>query len=212
MNIHRDQRVLAGVAAAIAGSVLLAACGTGTPAASGASTPTTATTATTASAAPGGTAAPSPASGGNDTVLPVPSDPIINSATEKRFTIDQVLVENNVDASGATVDDHLEIALTNTSQADLGNFEVFYTFTDTVSGDSESYYAKLPPSFTIPAGGSRAVNFDNSGVPDHVPVNKFSLYATSVNALDVKVEVSADGAAVQTATVQKDAGGAETAD
>ena len=40
----------------------------------------------------------------------------------------------------------------------------------------------------------------------------FSLYATSANALDVTVVVSAADAAPQTATVQKDAGGTETAD
>jgi hypothetical protein len=55
-------------------------------------------------------------------------------------------------------------------------------------------------------------HFDNTGATDHFPVNKYSLYATSVNALDVEVIVSADGAAVQTATIQKDAGGAETPD
>lgn len=35
------------------------------------------------------------------------------------ITIDSVLVENNVDASGATVDDHLEIAVTNSGSAEL---------------------------------------------------------------------------------------------
>ena len=43
-------------------------------------------------------------------------------------------------------------------------------------------------------------------------MNKFSLYYTSINQLEVKVEVSAQGAAVQTITVQKDAGGAEVPD
>ena len=56
------------------------------------------------------------------------------------------------------------------------------------------------------------IHFDNTGAPDHFAVNDFSLYATSANALDVTVEVSAADAAVQTASVQKDAGGAETAD
>ena len=64
----------------------------------------------------------------------------------------------------------------------------------------------------IPAGGSRVIHFDSTGTPDHFPVNKFSLYYTSINQLDVTVEVSATGAAVQTTTLQKDAGGAEVPD
>ena len=77
---------------------------------------------------------------------------------------------------------------------------------------SESYYLALPASFTIASGSSRVIHFDNSGAPDHFAVNDFSLYTTSVNAFDVTVEVSAANAAVETTSVQKDAGGAETAD
>ncbi len=126
--------------------------------------------------------------------------------------IDSVLVENNVDASGNAADDHLEIAVTNTGSTELAGFEVYYTFTDPTAGTSESYYTKLPDTFTVPAGTSRTIHFDNSGATDHFPVNEFSIYATSLNALDVQVEVSAQGAAPQTATVQKDAGGEETSD
>lgn len=55
-------------------------------------------------------------------------------------------------------------------------------------------------------------HFDNTGATDHFPSNDFSLYKTSVNELDVEVIASAEGTAVQTATVKKDAGGAETPD
>jgi len=145
-------------------------------------------------------------------VLPVRNNPITNTSTVEALVIDSVLVENNEDPSGVAVDDHLEIALSNTGATDLSNLEVFSTFTDPTAGTSESYYTDLPSSFTVPGGGSRVVHFDNTGAADHFPVNEFSLYATSVNALDVEVIVSADGAAVQTATVQKDAGGEETPD
>ncbi len=104
------------------------------------------------------------------------------------------------------------IALANTGATDLAGFEIFYTFTDPTADATESYYFELPDSFTIPAGGRRIVHFDNTGAPDHFPVNEFSLYSTSLDALDVSVTVSAAGAAPQTATVQKDAGGEETAD
>ena len=151
-----------------------------------------------------------PASGGQ--ILPVASNPITNNAAAQSLTIDSVLVENNVDSTGKVTDDHLEIALSNTAGTELGGFEVFYTFTDPTASITESYYAKLPASFTIAAGGTRTAHFDNSGAPDHFPVNDFSLYKTSANALDVTVVVSATDAAPQTAMVTKDAGGAETAD
>lgn len=188
-NTHNTTRLAAGALLIV---VALSACG-GTSAAS----PTVATATATAAAGQ---------------VLPVADNPINNTSTVEALTIDSVLVENNVDASGNAADDHLEIAVTNSGSAELAGVEVYYTFTDPTVGSSENYYTKLPDSFTIPAGGTRTVHFDNSGAPDHFPVNEFSLYATSLNALDVTVEVSAVGAAPQTATLQKDAGGEETAD
>lgn len=149
---------------------------------------------------------------GADAVLPVKDNPISNTATAKTLSIDSVLVENNEDANKKAVDDHLEVALSNTGSTDLSNVEVFTTFTDTKTRATESYYTKLPTDFSVPAGGSRTVHFDNTGATDHFPANKYSLYATTKNQLQVTVEVSAKGAAVQTATVKKDAGGAETPD
>lgn len=185
-----------GVAAVtLVAAMALAACG-------GSSSPTTG-----AGEAPTTTAA---AGGGQ--VLPVQDNPISNDSTVDALTIDSVLVENNVDDAGKAVDDHLEIALTNTGSSELAGLEVFSTFTEPTASASESYYAKLPRTFTIPSGGSRVVHFDNTGAEDHFPSNDFSLFKTSVNALDVEVVVSAEGAAVQTATVKKDAGGAETPD
>lgn len=189
---YRARRV---IAAALAAGAVLSACGG-----------TAATTSTTSAA---GTATTAAATG---PVLPVTSNPITNTATVQDLKIDSVLVENNVDASGNAADDHLEIAVTNSGSTELAGFEVYYTFSDPTAGTSESYYAKLPDTFTVPAGTSRTIHFDNSGATDHFPVNEFSIYATSLNALDVQVEVSAQGAAPQTATVQKDAGGEETSD
>lgn len=193
VNPHRVRRL---IASALVAGVVVSACGGG-----GSATPSTtaASSATTVAA-------------GNGPVLPVTSNPIDNTATAQDLKIDSVLVENNVDASGAAADDHLEIAVTNTGSAELGGFEVFYTFADPTAGTSDSYYTKLPDTFTVAAGASRTIHFDNTGAPDHFPVNEFSIYATSLDALDVTVEVSAHGAAPQTATVQKDAGGEETSD
>ncbi len=160
----------------------------------------------TTDAAAGNTAA----TGG--VVLPVPSNPIVSTATAKTLTIESVLVENNVDAANKATSDHLEIALRNTATTDATSVEVFYTLTDPTAGATENYYTKLPADFTVPAGGMRVLHFGDSSQTDHFPVNKFSLYYTSKNALDVSVTVSAKDAAVQTFTVSKDAGGAEAAD
>lgn len=145
-------------------------------------------------------------------VLPVKSNPITNSATTKTLSITKLLVENNVDASGKVAPDHIELHLSDTGSTPLRGLEVYYTETDTSTKATESYYTKLPPTFTIAAGGSKTINFDNSGAPGHFPVNKFDIYHTSKNAIGVTVEVSAAGAAPVKATVTKAAGGAETAD
>lgn len=204
---HLPTRLRAGFLAAglLAGGAALAACGGGS----------TSKPAPTATAAPGNSTAASPAVSsqiGNSPVLPVTDNPINNTSTVQALTIGSVLVENNVDAAGQATADHLEIALTNTGTAELSGFEVFYTFTDPMTTTTESYYAKLPETFTIPAGGERAAHFDNTGAVDHFPVSDFSLYYTDTNALDVTVTVSASDTAVQTTTIQKDAGGPETAD
>lgn len=175
------------------------------------SSPTSTATPTKSTSDAGGT--PTSVATADSQILPVQSNPIKNDATAQTLKIDSVLVENNVNPSdGSAADDHLEIALSNTGSKTLDGFEIFYTFTDPTANTSESYYAKLPPSFTIPAGETRVAHFDNTGEPDHFPTNKYSLYATSKNGLDVTVTVSATGAAVQTTTVKKDPGGDEQAD
>ena len=200
----------------VAATGILALALTGCGAASSTAPPSgTASGAASAAASAGSTPASSTPSGSAAAgqVLPVPTDPIANTATAPGLTIGTVLVENNLDPKTKKVtSDHLEIPLTNSLATPLTGVEIFYTFTDKTAGVTENYYAKLPADFTVPAKGTRTVNFDNSGAPDHVPVNKFSVYSTSKNALAVTVKVSAAGVAVQTATLTKDAGGAETAD
>ena len=181
-------RVASATLVLLLGPAMLAACG---------SDSTSSTAGQTSSAAGG-------------QVLPVTSNPISNDATAKTLTIDSVLVENNEDpASKKAVDDHLEVELTNTGTTELDGFEVYSTFTDPTDKVSESYYTKLPDSFTIAPGATRTVHFDNTGATDHFPSNDFGILATSKNGLDVEVMVSATGAAVQTQSVKKDPGGAE---
>lgn len=182
-------------AALLAGGLVLAGCDSGSTSSDGGRTDAEAATAASPGAA----------------VLPVERNPISNSSTARTLRIDSVLVENNVDAEGDDVEDHLEVALSNTGSTPLTGLEFFYTFTDPVEDVSESYYAEVPDA-SVPAGGSLVVHFDNTGEPGHVPVNEFSLYSTSANALDVEVQASAEGAAVATGTARKDAAGEETED
>ena len=200
---HNRHRLAAVAAAALAATSLLAACG-------GRSSTGTNSQPTSSLQASGAGASQAPATG---QVLPVTANPITSTATADGLQIKSVIVENNVDPStGKDTSDHLEIALANTGSAELRSVEVYYTFDDPKTGASESYYLKLPDTFTVPAGSTRIAHFDDSGIPDHFPVNKFSLYHTDTNPLTVTVTVSATGVKVQTATVNKDAGGAETAD
>jgi hypothetical protein len=195
----RRQRTIAGAIGLGLAAAALAGCSSGSSSGSG------------AAPAPTGTASSAATPG--SPVLPVTSNPIANTSSTQALSIDEVLVENNVDpATGKTASDHLEIAMTNTGKTELTAFEVYYTFDDPKTGDTESYYAELPTSFTIAPGAQRNAHFDNTGEADHFPVNDFSLYYTDTNAIDVTVEVSAADTAVQTATIAKDAGGPETAD
>lgn len=200
-HFHRTKllRVALIAAGLLAGTSSLAACG-GSSVPTPTSLPGSMSSISTATTQVGGP------------VLPIVNNPINNTATVQSLKIDSVLVENNVDSSGKIVDDHLEIALTNTGTSELTAFEIFYTFTDLTTNVTENYYAKLSSGFTIPAGGKRTAHFDNTGQPDHFPVNEFSLYYIDKNALEVTVMVSASNSATQTTSLKKDAGGPEAAD
>jgi hypothetical protein len=145
-------------------------------------------------------------------VLPIAANPITNTSTAPGLAIVQVLVEDNVDpATGGDAPDHLELLLRNDSAAELSGFVVYYEITDLTTGAKEGYCSALA-GFTIAAGAERTAHFDNTGQPDHFPDNEFSLYHQSLNEMQVDVTVSANGVAPQTASVTKDAGGAENPD
>jgi hypothetical protein len=216
--------------ALLAGTIALAACSSGpTTKATGSNPPSVTPASAVTSGSAGVTAAPGvgattapaattakPAGGSTAAsgtpVLPVTENPIKNTSTVQALKVDSVHVEDNVNAAGKAVNDHLEVSLSNTGKTDLSGVEFYYTYTDVTTKVTESYYAKLPDTFIIPAGGKRVAHFDNTGAVDHFPINKFSVYYTSQNALDGSVVVSAAGAAPQTTTFKKDAGGTEAAD
>lgn len=136
------------------------------------------------------------------------NNPIQESSTTAGFTISGLLVENNVDAGGAGVPDHLEFKVNNTGTADLTNFDIYYTITDKDTGAVQGYYRTLP-GFTVKAGDTKDIHFDNTGQPDHFSVNPNSAFYTDQNGLTLDVTLHAPGLAPQTGSVDKDPGGAE---
>lgn len=200
-------------AACTSGAVTKASVPTQPPVTLAGAVTTVAAAATTAKATAGSTAAvANPAASAATPVLPVKENPIKNASTVQALKVDSVHVEDNADAAGKAVNDHLEVTLSNAGKTPLSGFEFYYTYTDATTKVTESYYTKLPDTFTIPAGGKRVAHFDNTGAVDHFPVNKFSVFYSSKHALDGSVVASAAGAAPQTTTFKKAVGGAEAAD
>lgn len=147
-----------------------------------------------------------------DVVAGLYPNPIKNTATATGFTIKSGMVENNTDpTTGKVVSDHLELQLVNTTKADISNFEVYYTITDTKTQQKEGYYKKLA-GFTLKAGATATVHFDNKSGYGHFGANTNSLYYKSTNPLDFSVQVSTPTYIVQTIQLTKAAGGAETKD
>lgn len=136
---------------------------------------------------------------------------IQNTATQVGFVIASTMVENNVDAAGKTVDDHLELTLKNTAGRDLADFEVYYTITDPTTNKKEGYYKKLT-GFVLKNGETQQINFDNKQGDGHYGINKNGMYYSSPNKLQFNIQVSTLGYKSQTAQVFKDAGGAEVKD
>ena len=135
-------------------------------------------------------------------------NPIQESSTTQGFTISGLLVENNEDANGAGVPDHLELKVTNTGTADLTNFDIYYTITDKDTGAIQGYYRMLP-GFTVAPGETKDIHFDNTGQPDHYNWNPNSAFFTDPNGLTVAVTLHAPGLAPQSGSVDKDPAGAE---
>lgn len=146
-----------------------------------------------------------------DVVAGLYPNPIKNQSTKDGFKITSVMVENNTDAKGNPVSDHLQLTLQNLTNADLSNFEVYYTITDPATNKKEGYYKKLD-NFTLKANSAQTIHFDTQQGTNHFSVNTHSLYYNSSNSLKFTVEVSAPNYKIETASTTKAAGGAETKD
>jgi len=150
--------------------------------------------------------------GQNDKVDASPlkaSNPIVESSATKGFTINSVVTENNVDAAGAAADDHLELTVTNTSKTNItSGWDLYYSLTDTTTAEVQSFYLPLP-GFSLKAGKTAHLHVDTSGAPGHFRADPNSSYYTGKDALMVEATLHAKGFVPQTASVKKDAGGAE---
>lgn len=133
---------------------------------------------------------------------------IKNTATAQGIKISSIMVENNTDAAGNAVSDHLQLTIQNLTGKTLSNFEAYYTVTDVASGKKEGYYKQLT-DFTLPPHGSSTVHFDGQSGPGHYGVNMHGVYGTTVDTLKFHVEVSAPNYAPVYADATKAPGGAE---
>jgi len=176
---------------------------TSAPAASAAPSARTVATATTASPA-----AARPSASPEDIVPGLYPDPIKNSATTPGLKITSILVENNTDASGNPVSDHLEVTLQNLTDVPLSNLQAYYTITDAANGKKEGYYRSLT-GFALPPKGSGTIHFDGQSGYGHFPVNMHGIYGTAMDKLNFTVEISVPGYAPVHGTATKAPGGAE---
>ncbi len=133
---------------------------------------------------------------------------IKNTATAQGIKISSIMVENNTDAAGNAVSDHLQLTVQNVTGKTLSNFEAYYTVTDMASGKKEGYYKQLT-GFTLPPHGSSTVHFDGQSGPWHYGVNMHGVYGTTVDTLKFHVEVSTPNYAPVYADATKAPGGAE---
>lgn len=136
-------------------------------------------------------------------------NPIQETGTQAGLKINSILVENNVNPTGGDAPDHLELQVANTGATDLANFDIYYTIKDLTTNDIQAYYRTLP-DFTLSAGETKTLHFDNTGQPDHFSANPNSMFYTDPNQLELEVMLHARGFASQTASVKKDASDAET--
>ncbi|UFI06854.1 hypothetical protein [Roseibium aggregatum] len=147
----------------------------------------------------------------NDTDPVFAASPIKQEGAKPSYRIGELLVENNYDPEEkADAPDHLEIQLLNDGAKPLSGYTVFYTITDADSGAKETYV--LHPDITVPAKGEARIHVDEGTAPGHLRANPNSIYVTSLAGKHVTASIQANGFAPVTAEVEKDPGGAETAD
>ena len=135
-------------------------------------------------------------------------NPIKNIATTQGLKISSILIENNTDAAGNAVSDHLQFTLQNLTGKSLSKIEAYYTVTDTANGKKEGYYKSLT-GIVVSPHGSVTVHFDNQSGYGHFLANMHGIYGTTFDQLKFSVEASAPGYIPVTIQATKAPGGAE---
>ena len=136
---------------------------------------------------------------------------IQNSSTSAGLRIKDLTVENNVDLSGKATSDHIELSIVNDTSTSMTNIDSYITMIDTKTGTKEGYNVPLA-NLTIAPHQTLRVHYNGGSGANHFALTNDSLYYKSANKMTISVEISAPGYAVQTQTVSKAAGGAETKD
>jgi hypothetical protein len=122
------------------------------------------------------------------------------------------LVEDNIDAATKkSANDHLEIAIKNTSGEDLKSLVVYYSIKDEATGKIEGYLKPLG-DLAIAKGQTGLVHFDDAKTAGHFRANPNSSYVRTANAKTFTISVAAMGFAPVVLEIKKDAGGAEQPD
>jgi hypothetical protein len=139
-------------------------------------------------------------------------NPGFTSGGNEGFKIKQAIVENNYDFEAKKdAADHLEVTVQSMSDKDIYNMNAYYTITDDVSGKNEAYIVYLK-DFILKAHETQTIHFDNDPRSGHFGANPNSIYYTSKNNQTLDVTLWSDGYVPQSLQINKDAGGAETAD
>ena len=139
-------------------------------------------------------------------------NPMVTNGAAAPFFFGEALVEDNFDfAANKDAPDHLELQIVNSGAQELAGFSAYYTIKDLDSGQVESYFYPLA-GFSVPANGDARIHFDEGSLPGHFRANPNGIYATSQAAKLFTVEIKADGFQPVTVEINKDPGGAETAD
>ena len=142
-------------------------------------------------------------------VLPVATNPIVNTATQEGLQISGAMAENNVDpVTKKDLTDRLQFTVKNTGTKPVNDPEVYYQMTDATTKKTEGYYQKLT-GFSLAPGAEGTVYFDSTNGAGHYPENVYSLYRTSANKVVIAIEVSTTGYKPATGEAVKNVGTGE---
>jgi hypothetical protein len=139
------------------------------------------------------------------------ANPIPQTGKPNGFTFSAKVEDNADPVTKATVSDHIEVEIKNTSGEALKDVVMYYTLVDTVTGKKEGYYKPLT-GLAIAKDETVIVHLDDTGTPGHFRDNPNSSYHSTPNAKQFIMQIGAAGYAPVQIEFKKDKGGAEKVD